>query len=43
MLAAHHAAVTSLTGATDASTVAALHKAGAPSTADRMAQLLGIA
>jgi hypothetical protein len=29
MLAAHHAAVASLPGATDVSTVAALHKSGA--------------
>jgi len=42
MLAAHHAAVTSLKGATDQSTVKALNRAGAPTTADVMARLLDL-
>jgi hypothetical protein len=42
MLAAHRAAVASLPGATDGSTMAALRKAGAKETADLMAGLLGI-
>jgi len=42
MLAAHRAAVTSLSGATDDSTVAALRKAGVPQTAQLMAAVLGI-
>lgn len=42
MLAAHQTAVASLKGATDASTVAALHRAGAPTTASLMAGLLGV-
>jgi predicted nucleic acid-binding protein len=41
MLAAHRAAVASLPGATDGSTVAALRKAGAKESADLMAGLLG--
>lgn len=40
MIAAHHAAVTSLKGASDESTIAALRRAGAPETATLMAQLL---
>lgn len=42
MLAAHRTAVASLGGATDASAVAALHRAGAPTTAALMAGLLGV-
>ena len=42
MLAAHHAAVASLPGATDASTIAALRKASAPTTADLMTPLLSL-
>jgi predicted nucleic acid-binding protein len=42
MLAAHRAAVASLPGATDHSTMAALRKAGAKETADLMAGLLRI-
>lgn len=42
MLAAHRTAVASLKGATDQSTIAALHRAGAPETAHMMADLLGI-
>ena len=40
MLAAHRSAVASLTGATDASTVAALRRANATKTADLMVELL---
>jgi len=43
MLAVHRTAVASLKGATDESTVAALHRAGAPTTAGLIAQLLGVA
>lgn len=42
MLAAHRTAVASLFGATDASTIAALHRAGASTTAALMAGLLGV-
>lgn len=42
MLAAHRTAVTSLSGATDKSTVAALRRAGAATTAVLMARLLGV-
>jgi hypothetical protein len=42
MLAAHCSAVASLKGATDASTVAALHRSGASTTAALMAGLLGV-
>ena len=42
MLAAHQTAVASLKGATDESTVSALHRAGASETAVLMARLLGI-
>jgi predicted nucleic acid-binding protein len=42
MIAVHRTAVQSLPGATDASTVAALRRAGAATAAARMAQLLGI-
>ena len=42
MLAAHRSAVTSLTGATDASTIAALRRANATTVADLMAQLLDL-
>lgn len=42
MLAAHRTAVASLKCATDASTVAALHRSGAPATAAMMADLLGV-
>ena len=42
MLAAHRAAVTSLRGATDDSTVTALRKARVPQTAELMAAVLGI-
>lgn len=42
VLAAHRSAVTSLTGATDASTLAALRRANATKTADLMAQLLDL-
>jgi len=42
MLAAHRAAVASLGGATDDSTVAALRRAGASTTAVLMTQLLGV-
>jgi hypothetical protein len=42
MLAAHRTAITSLNGATDESTVAALRRAGAPTTAGLMAHLLGV-
>jgi predicted nucleic acid-binding protein len=41
MLAAHAAAVASLRGATDASTIVALGRAGAPAAAAQMADLLG--
>lgn len=41
MLAAHGAAVASLRGATDASTILALGRAGAPAAAAQMAALLG--
>lgn len=40
MLAAHRLAVSRLPGATDASTLAALRRVGAPNTADLMAVLL---
>jgi hypothetical protein len=40
MLAAHSAAVASLGGATDASTIVALRRAGAPAAAELMAGLL---
>lgn len=43
MLAAHHTAVASLTGATDQSTVNALRRAGAPDTAELIASLLDLA
>lgn len=42
MLAAHRNTVASLTGATDESTIAALRRANATTTADRIAALLGI-
>jgi hypothetical protein len=42
MLAAHQATVASHGGATDASTLAALNRAGAPRTATLMAGLLGV-
>ena len=42
MLAAHRLAVSQLPGATDASTLAALHRAGAPNTANLMAGLLRV-
>jgi predicted nucleic acid-binding protein len=42
MLAVHRTAVASLKGATDASTVAALRKAGASTTAGLIAKLLGV-
>jgi predicted nucleic acid-binding protein len=42
MLAAHRAAVVSLNGATDASTVGALRRAGAAGTASLIARLLGV-
>ncbi len=42
MLAAHQTAVASLKGATDASAIAALHRAGAPTTANLIADLLGV-
>jgi hypothetical protein len=42
MLAAHRTAVASLKGATDESTVAALRRAGALTTAALMAHLLGV-
>lgn len=42
MLAAHRTAVASLKGATDASTVAALYRSGASTTAALMAGLLGV-
>jgi predicted nucleic acid-binding protein len=42
ILAAHRTAVASLKGATDGSTIAALRRAGASTTADLMAQLLGV-
>ena len=42
MLATHRTAVASLSGATDESTAAALRRAGAITTADIMAQMLGI-
>ncbi|WP_239346091.1 PIN domain-containing protein [Frankia sp. Cj5] len=41
MLAAHRTAVASLTGATDTSTIAALRRAGASTTADLMDHLIG--
>jgi predicted nucleic acid-binding protein len=41
MLAAHRTAVASLKGATDESTIAALRRAGAPTTAGLIASLLG--
>jgi hypothetical protein len=41
MLAAHDAAVASLRGATDMSTIVALRRAGAPAAAAQMAALLG--
>ena len=40
MLSAHRTAVASLKGATDTSTIAALRRAGAPTTARLMAHLL---
>lgn len=40
MRAAHHTAVARLQGATDASTVSALRRAGAPATATLMTRLL---
>lgn len=43
MLAAHRIAVSRLPGGTDASTLAALHRARAPNVADLMAGLLGVA
>ncbi len=43
MLAAHRTAVASLKDATDESTVAALRRAGAPTTADLIARLLQVA
>jgi len=43
MLAAHRCAVASNSQFTDQSTIAALRKAGAPKTADLMAQVLGLA
>lgn len=42
MLAVHRTAVASLSGATDESTVAALRRAGASTTAVLMARLLGV-
>lgn len=42
MLAAHRTAVVSLNGATDASTVNALRRAGAATTAALIARLLGV-
>jgi predicted nucleic acid-binding protein len=42
MLAAHQAAIVSLNGATDESTVRALRRAGASRTAELMARLLGV-
>lgn len=42
MLAAHRKAVASLIGATDESTVAALHRSGATTTAEIMARMLGV-
>ena len=42
MLVAHRSAVTSLTGATDASTLAALRRANATKAAHLMAQLLDL-
>ena len=42
MLAVHQAAVASLKGATDESTVAALRRAGASTTAGLIARLLGV-
>lgn len=42
MIAAHHIAVASLPGATDLSTLDALRRAGAPRTAELMAELLGV-
>jgi hypothetical protein len=42
MLAAHQAAVVSLNGATDESTVGALRRAGASRTAELMARLLAV-
>jgi hypothetical protein len=42
MLAVHRTAVASLKGATDESTVAALRRAGAPTTASLIARLLGV-
>ena len=41
MLAVHRTAVASLKGATDESTITALRRAGAPTTADLIARLLG--
>jgi hypothetical protein len=41
MLAAHAAAVASLRGATDASTIRALRRAGAPGAVELMASLIG--
>jgi hypothetical protein len=43
MVAAHQSAVRHFKGATDASTLAAIRKAGAARTADRMATALGLA
>jgi hypothetical protein len=42
MLAVHQTAVASLKGATDESTVTALQRAGAPTTASLIARLLGV-
>jgi hypothetical protein len=42
MLSAHCTAVASLKGATDTSTIAALRRAGASTTAALMAHLLGL-
>jgi hypothetical protein len=41
MVAVHRAAVSSLKGATDESTVTALRRAGAPTTASLIARLIG--
>ena len=42
MVAAHRAAVAAFTHATDATTMDALQRAGAPRTADLMTRVLGI-
>jgi hypothetical protein len=42
MLTVHRTAVAALKGATDESTVAALRRAGAPTTAGLIARLLGV-